>query len=89
MSPLGGKKNFTEIWHYIHQKMRIEKTKPGKKNILKNLHPSLRNGKKNWPKTVILPCMAFLTSFLAISQARLKIFENAFFPGLVFSIHIF
>ena len=35
-SPLWGKKkNFAKIWHYIHQKMRIEKTKPGEKSILK------------------------------------------------------
>ena len=39
---------------------------------------------KNWPKTAILPYMAFFTSFWAISQARMKIFGNAFVPWLSF-----
>ena len=67
--------------------MRIEKSKPGKKSILKNLYRSLIYDQKTSQKVPfwLNHCFwLFFGSFLAINLATIKIFRNAFFSWLRF-----
>ena len=69
--------------------MHIEKSKPGKKIILKNVQPSLSYDQKTGQKQSFGQIGSFWPVFLAITQAVLEIFQNAFFSWLrFFNMHL-
>ena len=90
MTPFWSQKmNLIRLWHYIHQKLRIDISNLTQKSILQNIVRSLRNGQKTGKKQSFGHIAHFELVFWALLGLQKRFFDLLFCAWLLISIRMF